>query len=98
MIFNRHALTVVRHLRGMSQSGLARSDGRSTSYISDLERGDREKPSLETLVLFGASLECDPRAFYVDPPAQRLIDELDVKLAADVVAIDLLRQIAKRGI
>lgn len=69
IVFNRFALTVIRGLIGMSQADLARTDGGSTSYISDLERGDRTNPSMETISTLAAGLGVDPRALYVEVPA-----------------------------
>lgn len=69
ILFNRFALAEFRRLIGYSQTGLAKADGRSTSYISALESGDRTNPSMETIKALSAALEVDPRALYVEVPA-----------------------------
>lgn len=69
IFFNRYALIVIRALVGMSQLDLARADGRSNAYISQLESGDRANPSMETITSLAAGLGIDPRALYVEVPS-----------------------------
>lgn len=69
VVFNRFALIAFREIRGMSQADLARADGRSPAYISQLESGDRSNPTLGTIIALAAGLDVDSRAFYVEVPA-----------------------------
>jgi hypothetical protein len=44
-VFNRHALTAIREIREMTKADLVDAGARSPAYITQLELGDRDKPS-----------------------------------------------------
>jgi transcriptional regulator with XRE-family HTH domain len=58
----------------MTRSALARSDGRSPSYITQLENGDRTNPSNETIDHLATALRVDPRSLYVESPDPIILD------------------------
>lgn len=97
MIFNPHALAAIREARGISKAGLAKVDGLSASYITQLEKGRRTNPSTETLVNLAEALQVDPRALYFAPSVDDLLNEMVAKVAAPqpalTVAIDLLTRV-----
>jgi transcriptional regulator with XRE-family HTH domain len=97
VIFNRFAQTAIREARQISKAELATASEQAPSYITQLEKGDRERPSITAIRRLADALECDPRAFYVEPGVDRLIDELVDRINGDRpvldAAIDLLTKL-----
>jgi transcriptional regulator with XRE-family HTH domain len=89
VLFNRFALTEFRELRKMAKGTLAKESGQSAAYITLLEKGDRENPSLTVLGELAQTLDVDSRALYLNPSIDRLIDELISKINGDRSALDL---------
>jgi transcriptional regulator with XRE-family HTH domain len=58
-------LRAIRHKKKLSQEGLAEKSAVSLSYISEIERGNRE-PSLHTLEKLAAGLGVQPQALLVN--------------------------------
>lgn len=63
-------LRAARHVRGLSQTTVARKAGMSVSYVSMLERGDRTPP-LETLEMLAHALGVEPLALLQSGVAPR---------------------------
>lgn len=78
----------------MGKGELATAAGISAPYVTQLERGEhpersRSRPSIATLRALGTALEVDPRAFYIEPGYDRLIEEAVEKINGDRAALDL---------
>lgn len=77
VLFNPHALTAVRELRGLSKSELADRAKKSRPYITQLEGADRKSPSRAALRDIAEVLQIeDDRVFYVEPTIDELLKEL----------------------
>jgi transcriptional regulator with XRE-family HTH domain len=59
-------LRALRKKKKLSQEALAERSGLSLSYISEIERGNRE-PTLETIEKLAAGLGVQPQALLVNP-------------------------------
>jgi transcriptional regulator with XRE-family HTH domain len=59
-------LRALRKKKKLSQEALAERSGLSLSYISEIERGNRE-PTLETIEKLAAGLGVAPQALLVNP-------------------------------
>lgn len=78
MIFNRFALIEARKRAGLSKSQLADQSGNSRPYITQLENGDRQAPSLAAIRKMADVLGIeDPRALYVQPELDELLREIN---------------------
>lgn len=89
MIFNRFSLTALREAQQVTRSELAKKADKAPSYITQLEKGDRNNPSITALREIAEAIDADPRAFYVDVGIDRLMDELVEKIDGDHAAIDV---------
>lgn len=53
----------IRVDRGLTQSDVARSMGKTPSYVCDLERGRRD-PNVRTIASIADALRCDPAELF----------------------------------
>jgi transcriptional regulator with XRE-family HTH domain len=65
-IFGRN-LKRLRSEAGLSQEELASRSGLHRTYVSSVERGNRNV-SLENIFALAAALKCDPRELLAPPP------------------------------
>jgi transcriptional regulator with XRE-family HTH domain len=85
----RRSLRRVRKLRGLTQEDLARRVRISSKYLSHLETGSRENPSLETIERLARALDVQPAVLF----GGRLEDETGMVRQLD---LDELRTRAGR--
>lgn len=88
MIYSRFAQIAIRECRGITKSELAVAAEQAPSYITQLEKGDRDRPSVTVIRRLAEALECDPRALYVEPGVDRLLDELVDRINGDRPVLD----------
>jgi transcriptional regulator with XRE-family HTH domain len=72
----------------MSKAELAEAARLSPPYITELEKGDKDNPSLPTVRKVAEALEVKPEALYVRPKRSALIRELVSDLGTDGGAFD----------
>lgn len=70
MAFNRFALTALREDRGMTKSQFAMRAQISNSYLTELEGGDKKRPSIRRVRSIANVLGIDARVF--DPTLPEL--------------------------
>lgn len=88
MIFTRFGMTAIREAKHLSKAEVAVASEQAPSYITQLEKGDRDRPSITVIRRIAAALDCDPRALYVEPGVDRLLDELVDRINGDTPLFD----------
>lgn len=88
VIYNRFAQIALRESRNLTKTELATASEHAPSYITMLEKADKDRPSITAIRRLADALEVDPRALYVDPSVDRLLDELVDRINGDQPVLD----------
>ncbi|MDC4242139.1 MULTISPECIES: helix-turn-helix domain-containing protein [Clostridium] len=87
----------IRNSKGISLSKLARDAGISKGYLSNIENGIKENPSVELLEKIASALGVNVSDLFDEEPIKNIEDELDILEEDMKILFSKAKQLSKEN-